>query len=161
MSPPPSGEVIWRACHPISHTGFLLILVFDPNVGGRVHPKCWLVFQRNALSYIPVDSIFHFQHFWNNFISQMLGTCCLKLDLCLPCSGPSARHDILVCFKDWYFVACSSVGTMLQAGRSHVRFLVKSLDFFSGPSTSSCTMIQSWTQFLKEMNTRNLPGGKW
>jgi hypothetical protein len=52
-------------------------------------------------------------------------------------------------------------GTMLQAGRSWGRFPVKSLDFFfNWPNPSSHTMALGSTQPLKEMSTRNLPGGK-
>jgi hypothetical protein len=43
-------------------------------------------------------------------------------------------------------------GTMLQAGRSRVRFPMRSLD-------CSRTMALGSTQPLKEMSTRNLPGG--
>jgi hypothetical protein len=49
---------------------------------------------------------------------------------------------------------------MLQAGRSRVRFTIRSLDFFNRPNPSSRTMALGSTQSLKEMSTRNLPGGK-
>jgi hypothetical protein len=42
---------------------------------------------------------------------------------------------------------------MLQAGRSWVRFPMRSLDF-------SIDLILGSTQHLTEMSTRNIPGGK-
>jgi hypothetical protein len=59
--------------------------------------------------------------------------------------------------------ACGSIvgwGSMLQAGRSQVRFLMTSLDFLYWPNPSSRTMALGSTQPLTEMSTRNLPGGK-
>jgi hypothetical protein len=53
-----------------------------------------------------------------------------------------------------------SVDTMLQAGRSPVRFPMRSLDFFNWPNRSSRTMTLGSTQPLTEMSTRNLPWGK-
>jgi hypothetical protein len=44
--------------------------------------------------------------------------------------------------------------------RSHVRYLMKSWDFFNWPNPSSRTMALGSTQPLTEMNTRNLPGCK-
>jgi hypothetical protein len=57
---------------------------------------------------------------------------------------------------------CSVVGwgTMLQAGRSRVRFHMRSLVFLNLPNPSSRTMTLGSTQPLREMSTRNLPGGK-
>jgi hypothetical protein len=52
-------------------------------------------------------------------------------------------------------------GVMLQAGRSRVRFPISSLDFFNWPNPSSRIMALGSNQPLTEMNTRNLPGGKW
>jgi hypothetical protein len=49
---------------------------------------------------------------------------------------------------------------MLQAGRSRVRFPMRSLDLFNLPNPSSLTMTLGSTELLKEMSTRNLPGGK-
>jgi hypothetical protein len=49
---------------------------------------------------------------------------------------------------------------MLQPGRSRVRFLLRSLDFFNLPTPSSHTVAMGSTQPLTEMSTRNLPGGK-
>jgi hypothetical protein len=49
--------------------------------------------------------------------------------------------------------------TMLQAGRSRVPFLMRSLDFFNLPNPSSRTMALGSTQPLTEMNSTNLPGG--
>jgi hypothetical protein len=43
---------------------------------------------------------------------------------------------------------------MLQAGRSLVRFPMRSLDFYSR------TMALGSTQPLTEMSTKNLPGGR-
>jgi hypothetical protein len=51
------------------------------------------------------------------------------------------------------------LGTMLQAGTSRVRFPMRSLDFFTWPNPSNCTMTLRSTQPLTEMSTRNLPGG--
>jgi hypothetical protein len=49
-------------------------------------------------------------------------------------------------------------GTVLQAGRSRVRFPTKSLHFFSLPNTSSRTIALRSTQPLTEMSARDLPG---
>jgi hypothetical protein len=49
---------------------------------------------------------------------------------------------------------------MLQAGRSRVRFPMRSLDFFNLPNPSSRTMALGSTKPLTEMSARNLPGGK-
>jgi hypothetical protein len=51
-------------------------------------------------------------------------------------------------------------GTMLQAGRSRVRFLVRSLDFFNWPNPSRRTMALGSVQPLTEMSIRNIPGCK-
>jgi hypothetical protein len=51
-------------------------------------------------------------------------------------------------------------GTMLQAGRSRVRFQMRSLDLLHWPNPSSRTMTLGSTQPLTEMSTRNLPGVK-
>jgi hypothetical protein len=48
---------------------------------------------------------------------------------------------------------------MLEAGRSPVR-VPDEVDFFNLPNTSSCTMALGSTQPLKEISTRNLPGGE-
>jgi hypothetical protein len=48
-------------------------------------------------------------------------------------------------------------GTMLQAGRSRVRVLMRWI-FFNWPNPSSRTMAQGSTQPLAEVSTRNLPG---
>jgi hypothetical protein len=49
---------------------------------------------------------------------------------------------------------------MLQAGRSRVRFPMRSLDFFNLPNPSNRTVFKGLTQPLTEMSTRNLLGGK-
>jgi hypothetical protein len=49
---------------------------------------------------------------------------------------------------------------MLQAGRSRVRFPMRSLDLSMWLNTSSRAMSLVSTQTLTEMSTRNLPGGK-
>jgi hypothetical protein len=49
---------------------------------------------------------------------------------------------------------------MLKAGRSRVRFPMRSLDFFNLPDPSIRIMALGSTQPVTEMNTRNLPGGK-
>jgi hypothetical protein len=49
---------------------------------------------------------------------------------------------------------------MLQAGRSRVRFPMRSLYFFNSPNPFIRTMVLGSTQPLTEMNTRNLSGGK-
>jgi hypothetical protein len=49
---------------------------------------------------------------------------------------------------------------MLEAGKSRVRFPVRSFDFFNLPNPSSCTIALGSTQPLTEISTRNLPGGK-
>jgi hypothetical protein len=48
--------------------------------------------------------------------------------------------------------------TMLQAGRSRVRFLMRSLFFFNLPYLSSRIVALGSTQPLTEMSTRNFPG---
>jgi hypothetical protein len=47
----------------------------------------------------------------------------------------------------------TGLGTMLQAGRSRVRFPMRSLDFFNLPNPSSHTMALRSTQHLTEMST--------
>jgi hypothetical protein len=54
---------------------------------------------------------------------------------------------------------CSKSFIMLQAGRLSVR-VPDEVNFFNWPNPSSCTMALDSTQPLKEMSTRNLPGGK-
>jgi hypothetical protein len=49
---------------------------------------------------------------------------------------------------------------MVEAGRSRVRFPMRSSDFFNSRNTSSHTMALRSTQSLTEMGTRNLPGDK-
>jgi hypothetical protein len=49
-------------------------------------------------------------------------------------------------------------GTMLQAGRSRVRFLMGSLSFSVELILPATTMALGSTQPLTEMSTRNLPG---
>jgi hypothetical protein len=51
-------------------------------------------------------------------------------------------------------------GTILQAGRSRVRFPMRSLNFFAWPHRPSLTMAPGSTQPLTEMSTKNLPGDK-
>jgi hypothetical protein len=51
-------------------------------------------------------------------------------------------------------------GAMIQAGRSWVRDPMRSLNFFDLPNHSSRTMALRFTQPLKEMSIRNLPGAK-
>jgi hypothetical protein len=49
---------------------------------------------------------------------------------------------------------------MLKAGRSRVRFPLRSLDFFFNlRNPSGRTMALGSTQPVTEMSTRNLPGG--
>jgi hypothetical protein len=57
---------------------------------------------------------------------------------------------------------CSVVawGTMLQSGKSRVRFSTRWLDFFNWSNSSSRRMALGSTQPLTEMSTRNLPEGK-
>jgi hypothetical protein len=50
-------------------------------------------------------------------------------------------------------------GTVLQTGRSWIRFLMMSLHFCNWPNPSSRTMALGSTQYLTEMGTGNLPGG--
>jgi hypothetical protein len=56
--------------------------------------------------------------------------------------------------------ARDSVVDMIEAGRSWVRILMRSLDFLNLSNPSSRTMALGSTQPLTEMSTRNLPGGK-
>jgi hypothetical protein len=49
---------------------------------------------------------------------------------------------------------------MLKAGRSRVRFPMKSLIFFNWPYLSSRTMALGLAQPITEIRTGNLSGGK-
>jgi hypothetical protein len=49
---------------------------------------------------------------------------------------------------------------MLQAGKSWVRFPMRSLDVFNGPRPSSRTVALGSDQPLTEMSTKNLLGIK-
>jgi hypothetical protein len=49
---------------------------------------------------------------------------------------------------------------MLQARRSRVQLRMRSMDFFNLPNPSSHTMALGLTRPVKEMSTRNIPGGK-
>jgi hypothetical protein len=51
-------------------------------------------------------------------------------------------------------------GTILQAGRSRIRFPMKSLDFSINVILPARTMALGSTQPIREMSTRNPPGGK-
>jgi hypothetical protein len=51
-------------------------------------------------------------------------------------------------------------GTVLQAGRSRVRFRMRSLDFFNLPNPFSSTMTLGSAQALTEMSTRIFLEGK-
>jgi hypothetical protein len=57
------------------------------------------------------------------------------------------------------FYLTSCIDSMLQAGRSRVRFPMRSLDFFNLPNPSSCTSLGS-IRPITEMSARNFPGGK-
>jgi hypothetical protein len=61
-------------------------------------------------------------------------------------------------YKDYCRTRCSVVGwrTMLQPGRSRIRFPMRSLDFFNWPSPSSHTMALESIECQREMNTTNL-----
>jgi hypothetical protein len=75
-------------------------------------------------------------------------TAFLSLSLPFPPSHPlGARSNIV----GW--------GTMLQAGRSLVRFPMRELDFFNLPNPSNRAMALGSSQPLTKMNTRNIPGG--
>jgi hypothetical protein len=50
-------------------------------------------------------------------------------------------------------------GTILQAGSSRVRFVMRSLGCFNLPNPSNRTLTMGSTQFLTEMSIKNLPGG--
>jgi hypothetical protein len=51
-------------------------------------------------------------------------------------------------------------GSKLKAGKSRVRFAMRSLDFCNLSNPSSHIMTLESTPPLPEMSTRNLPGGK-
>jgi hypothetical protein len=51
-------------------------------------------------------------------------------------------------------------GTMVQAGRSRVRILKRSPNFFNWPNLSSRTIALGFTHHLTEMSTMNLNGGE-
>jgi hypothetical protein len=67
-------------------------------------------------------------------------------------------HKLWKYYTNTTFFVCW--GTMLQAGRLQVRFLLRSLDFFNSPTPSGRTMALGLTQPLIEMSTRKLPGVK-
>jgi hypothetical protein len=75
----------------------------------------------------------------------------------------SKRIDSKLTFCTFYYMRPrgSVVGwsTMLQAGRSRVRFPMRSLVFFNLPNSYSRTMALGSTQALTEISTRVLPGG--
>jgi hypothetical protein len=52
------------------------------------------------------------------------------------------------------------LGTMLQVGRTRVRFSMRSLHFSIDLIVSSRTLVLGWNQSLTEMSTKNLPEGK-
>jgi hypothetical protein len=52
-----------------------------------------------------------------------------------------------------------SQGTILQAGRSRVRFSTRMLNFFNLPKSSSRTVALGSTKSLTEVSTRNFPRG--
>jgi hypothetical protein len=72
------------------------------------------------------------------------------------------RNNIFLLYGNYIGARGSVVGwgTMLQAGRSRVRFPMRSLGFFNRPNPFSLTMALESTQPLSEMSTRNLPWGK-
>jgi hypothetical protein len=49
---------------------------------------------------------------------------------------------------------------MLQAGRSRVRFHMRSMEFFNLLNPFSCTLALGFTQPLTEISTRSLHRGK-
>jgi hypothetical protein len=51
-------------------------------------------------------------------------------------------------------------GTMLEAGRSRVQYPMMALDVLNLLNPSSRTMAHGSTQFVTEMSTRNILGGK-
>jgi hypothetical protein len=67
-----------------------------------------------------------------------------------------------ISFLSFFFTYKMGVrsSTMLQAGRSRVRFPMRSLGFFDLPNPSSHTMALGSTRLLTEISTGNLPGGK-
>jgi hypothetical protein len=112
---------------------------------------------------------------WHAVHTATLSTLCLTLRYWqhthhsdAPCTPPSTYAiDItdLFTFKMyslWYGARGSVVGwgTVLQAGRSRVRFPITSLDFFLNlRNISSRTMALGSTQPLTEMTIRNLTWG--
>jgi hypothetical protein len=61
----------------------------------------------------------------------------------------------------WHAVSAVGSGTMLQAGKSLIRFPVRSLKFLIDVTLPAATMDLGSTQPLTEMSTRNLPVEKW
>jgi hypothetical protein len=79
---------------------------------------------------------------------------------------PQSSLSVLFIYIYIYISLCLTRGsvvrwcTMIQFGRSWVRFPIKSLDFFICSNTSSCTIALGLTQPIAETSARNLPGGK-
>jgi hypothetical protein len=104
------------------------------------------------------------------FNAQAFILCLLSASVSLCCFGSSGLFplqkvrmpDIIFSssFKEGARGSVVGWGTMLQAGMSRVRFLMRSLNFFNWPNPSSRTMALESTQSITEMSTRNLPGGK-
>jgi hypothetical protein len=72
------------------------------------------------------------------------------------------KYDLYLVMYLFIYGARGSVagwGTILQAGRTRVRFQMRSSDFFNLPIPSSCAMALGLTQPVTEMSTRNIPGG--
>ena len=68
----------------------------------------------------------------------------------------------VLAYEEWGHAAGGAVGwgTVLQAGRSRVRFPMVSLDFFHWHNPSGRTMALESTQPLIEMSTRNVSWGE-
>jgi hypothetical protein len=94
-------------------------------------------------------------------------SCCVSLSV--SCVSVCATKSTLLIFTDFKIVGYCNLGargsvvgwgTMIQAGRSWVRFPMRSLDFSIDLILSSRTTAVGSTQPLTEMSTRNLPGSK-
>jgi hypothetical protein len=69
-------------------------------------------------------------------------------------------HAVLSFGSGWVRGNVVGWGTTQQAGRSRVRFPMRSMDFFNWSNPSSRTITRVSIQPLTEMNTSNLPRGK-
>jgi hypothetical protein len=74
--------------------------------------------------------------------------------------GRQTAAGLIVPVSSWFRGNVVGWGTMLQGGKSQVRFPMRSLDFLIDLILPAAQWALGSTQPLTEMSTRNLPGGK-